>query len=109
MYVDRAYHRSNLIDASAQATAAGVTALTPTLGGGSVGKPVRISASGTVGALVTLNIGNNQSIALSVNPNAPPAEKDIPSAAFSGKVNSVSVSANLSAAGVVNVIVSFAP
>ena len=99
----------NLIDATAQATAAGVTALTPALGGGSVGRPVRISASGTVGALVTMDIGNNQSIALSVNPNGPAQEKDIPTNAFAGKVNSVSVSANLSAAGVVNVIVSFAP
>ena len=109
MYDNRNFGGKNLIDASAQATASGVTALTPALSGGAVGKPVKISASGTVGALVTLSVGNNQSIALSVNPNAPPAEKVIPASAFNGKVNSVSVSANLSAAGVVNVIVSFAP
>ena len=100
---------ANLIDATAQATASGVTALTPALSGGAVGTPVSLSASGTVGALVTMNIGNNQSISVSVNPNAPPERKAIPKNAFSGKVNSVSVSANLAAAGVVNVIVSFAP
>jgi hypothetical protein len=98
-----------LIWASATATAAGATALTPTLPNGAIGMPVRIKASGSVAATVTLNISNSQQIVVLVNPNAPPTEEEVPAGAFPGKQGSVSVTAELSAAGNVYVAVGFAP
>lgn len=98
-----------LIWASATATSAGTTALTPTLPNGGIGMPVRIKASGSVAAVVTLNISNSQQIVVLVNPNAPPTEEEIPAGAFPGKQNSVAVTADLSAAGDVYVAVGFAP
>jgi hypothetical protein len=98
-----------LIWASATATAAGATALTPTLPNGGIGMPTRIKASGNVAATVVLNISNSQQIIALVNPNAPPTEEEIPPGAFPGKQGSVAVTATLSAAGNVYVAVGFAP
>jgi hypothetical protein len=109
MFNPNAGKGKGLIWATATATAAGVTNLTPTLPGGAIGMPRKIKASGSVAATVTLNISNSQQIIVLVNPNAPPTEEDVPSNAFPGKQGSVSVVANLSAAGNVFVAVGFAP
>lgn len=100
---------TGLIDATATATASGVTALTPSLPGGSVGTPVLLEVASSVAATLTLNISNNQQLVLIVTPNQPPMRRAIPANAFPSKVSQVSASANLSAAGNLYVRVGFRP
>jgi hypothetical protein len=96
-------------NASASLSAAGSTTLNPALPSGAVGMPVKIKASGSVAAIVTLAISNSAQIVVLVNPNAPASEETIPKNAFPGKVNAVAVTVTTSGAGDVFVAIGFEP
>jgi hypothetical protein len=109
MYRGPSNKDDGLIWAVGTATAAGITNLTLSLPAGAIGTPKKIRVAGTVGATVTLPISNSQQVVVLSNPNAPPSEETIPARAFPGKTNSVTLTANLSAAGNVYVSVGFQP
>jgi hypothetical protein len=96
-------------NAAANLSAAGSTSLNPALPAGATGMPKKIKASGSVAAIVTLAISNTQQIVVLVNPNAPPTEEEIPTKAFPGPVNSVSINVTTAGAGNVYVAVGFEP
>ena len=91
------------------ATAQGATTLKPSLPGGATGRPVKIKMVSTVAAYATLSISNNQQTVIQANPNSGESVEEIPPNAFVGNVNSVTVVANLSAAGVAYISVGFVP
>jgi len=89
-------------------SAAGSATLTPTLPGGATGRPIWVRASGSVAGYVTVNIGTQAQIVVSVTPNAPYTEEKIPAAAFPNPVGAVPVSATAAGAGVITVYIGFA-
>ena len=90
-------------------TAAGTASVTATLPGGAVGTPRKIRASGSVSGAVTLQYANAQELTVSVNPNAPYTELDIPPQAFPSKTGEVTVTLTADGAGTIRAIVDFSP
>ena len=68
------------------------TAVNAALPGGAVGRPIKISASGSVSGLVQFQFGAQASFSIPVVPNGEPKEYLIPHSAFPNPVNSVPVS-----------------
>ena len=95
--------------ASHTATAAetAFTTVAATLSGGAVGRPVKISASGSVGGLIQIQFGSQATYTLAVAPNQLPVEYMIPASAFPNQVNSVNVLFEAFAAGTLVGIVEF--
>lgn len=62
------------------------------LGGGAVGRPIKIKASGSISGIVQFQFGAQASYAIPIAPNQNPVEYDIPSSAFPNKTGTVPVS-----------------
>lgn len=101
-------NRQNTV-ASHTATAAetSFTTVAATLPGGAVGKPLKLSASGSVGGLIQLQFGSQAAFTLAVAPNQLPVEYVIPASAFPNAVNSVNVLFEAFGAGTLVGIVEF--
>ena len=95
--------------ASHTATAAetSFTTVAATLSGGAVGRPVKVSASGSVGGLIQIQFGSQATYTLAVAPNQLPVEYMIPVSAFPNQVNSVNVLFEAFGAGTLVGIVEF--
>ena len=84
------------------------TAVTASLPGGAVGRPIKITCSGSVSGLVQFQFGAAASFTLAVVPNGEPKEYLIPHSAFPNPVNSVPVSIECSGGvGTIIAIVEF--
>ena len=95
--------------ASHTATAAetSFTTVAATLSGGAVGRPIKISASGSVGGLIQIQFGSQATYTLAVAPNQLPVEYMIHASAFPNQVNSVNVLFEAFGAGTLVGIVEF--
>lgn len=83
------------------------TTVAATLSGGAIGRPLKLTASGSVGGLVQIQFGSQASYTLSVAPNQNPVEYIIPASAFPNQVNSVNVLFEAFGAGTLVGIVEF--
>lgn len=68
------------------------TAVTASLPGGAVGRPIGFKASGSVGGIVQFQFGSAAVYQIAVAPNQLPVEYKIPPSAFPNKVSTVTVS-----------------
>ena len=92
---------------TASAAESSFTTVAATLSGGAVGRPVKISASGSVGGLIQIQFGSQATYTLAVAPNQLPVEYMIPASAFPNQVNSVNVLFEAFGAGTLVGIVEF--
>ena len=92
---------------TATAAETAFTTVAASLAAGATGRPLVLTAYGSVGGIVQIQFGSQAVYSLLVGPNAAPVHYPIPPTAFPNKVNSVNVMFQADGVGTLHGIVAF--